>query len=54
MLTNEKIPVGELSYWRYVLLASCPVGAPSYSHKRVPVTTQIGSRVEMATYLTPC
>src|SRR5260221_3323489 len=52
MLNNKKFPVGELSYWRDVLLATCSVGAPSYSHTRVPVTTQIGRRVEMATYLT--
>src|SRR5260221_14619636 len=42
-----------MSCCRVVLLASCPVGAPSYSHKMFPVTTQIGRRVEMATYLTP-
>ena len=42
------------SCWRVVLLARrligdySPVGAPSYSHKMVSVTTQIGCKVEMA------
>ena len=51
-LPIKKVLAGELFYWRDVLLATC-LGALSYSHKRVPVTTQIGRKVEMATYLTP-